>query len=295
MGEVAGLVLSAVGLAACFDSCLSAFNYVDSGTKYGKDYQKAALKISILQLRLSRWKESVWFVDDASIGVHFSAQVATREEVARVAELLAEIQNALEDAQHVSRRYKLKESIIHPDTEQTTMDELTAQARDLAIRRQGHASIGQKARWALHDRKKLDRLVEDLESYITSLVNLFPAIDMKQRQLAKTDALELVQRPALELSRDEKTTPPSTILQDATFQTDRVLYKEVQINIDIAKSGHTYEDMEVGDEVKAKFGNEIAADHKFTGPGHNYKNIRATGKATVLYGDSYGMRSIFDT
>lgn len=295
MGEVAGLVLGAAGLAACFDSCLSAFNYIDSATKYGKDYQKAALKISLLQLRLSRWKESVCFIEDEAIGTQLAGQVATREQTIQVEELLGEIQHAFEDAQNASKRYRLKEATTKPDTEQLTMDELTARARNMAIRRQKHTSIRQKARWALHDRKKMDRLVEDLGSYVTSLVELFPSIATTQLRLATKDASDLVPSSDLINLKDGRTAPPGAIVREASFDTDTTLCEAVQRNIEVARTGHSYENIEIGDEVRAKFGNEIATGHMVNGPGHSYKNIKATGKAIVQYGDSYGMKSIFDT
>ena len=48
MAELAGLVIGGAGLATLFDSCMNAFQYVDSAAAYGKDYQKAALRISPL-------------------------------------------------------------------------------------------------------------------------------------------------------------------------------------------------------------------------------------------------------
>lgn len=35
--ETAGLVIGGLGLAALFDTCMSAFEYIDTGRNYGKD------------------------------------------------------------------------------------------------------------------------------------------------------------------------------------------------------------------------------------------------------------------
>lgn len=59
-------MIGGVGLLTLFDSCMNGFEYVDSAAAYGKDYQQAALRISLLQLRFSRWSKNVTFVDDKS-------------------------------------------------------------------------------------------------------------------------------------------------------------------------------------------------------------------------------------
>jgi len=53
--EVAGVVIGSVSLAALLETCMSCFDYIDTGQKYGKDYQKFAIAMRGLELRLSRW------------------------------------------------------------------------------------------------------------------------------------------------------------------------------------------------------------------------------------------------
>ena len=46
-------------MAALVDGCMKTFDRIDSARTYGRDYGKASLKLSLLQLRLSRWAEGV--------------------------------------------------------------------------------------------------------------------------------------------------------------------------------------------------------------------------------------------
>ena len=63
MAEVAGLVVGDAGLAVSFESCIGVFERVESGANYGTEYEKAALRISLLELRLSRWAQNIRFAE----------------------------------------------------------------------------------------------------------------------------------------------------------------------------------------------------------------------------------------
>ena len=87
---------------------MSAFERIDSARKYGTEYEKTALKISIIQLRLSRWAESVQSVTSATT-------IGSAENGATAERLLAEIESELEQAEDRAKRYKLKEETTSPD------------------------------------------------------------------------------------------------------------------------------------------------------------------------------------
>jgi hypothetical protein len=57
MAEVAGLAIGGVALASLFDTCMRTFKRINAGKNCGRDYQEAALKITLLGNRLSRWED----------------------------------------------------------------------------------------------------------------------------------------------------------------------------------------------------------------------------------------------
>jgi hypothetical protein len=55
----AGLVIGAVSFAGLFTNCVDCFEYVQLGRSFGRDYQRALLRLDIVKLRLSRWTDAV--------------------------------------------------------------------------------------------------------------------------------------------------------------------------------------------------------------------------------------------
>lgn len=65
--DPASLVLGCAGLVTVFDSCMSAFEYFDTGRQYGEDYERAALRVQLLRLKLTRWRTCVYLVENSSL------------------------------------------------------------------------------------------------------------------------------------------------------------------------------------------------------------------------------------
>lgn len=285
MAEAAGLVIGGVGLLALFDTCMSAFEYIDAGRHYGKDYQKAALKLEVLQIQLSRWKSTVDIRDDLT-GISDKVQVATQDEVKTVEKLLGEINNDLEDARKTSKRYEL-ETLPPPDesAEAATLDAVTMRMRQLAVKRQKRSSFGQKTLWALRDNRKVSRLIEDLSEHVNSLVQLFPAVVPKQVELAVTDMTEVVQPSGVEEPDDEAL----NMLREASADVDPQLSAALQTLVD-AKGGYSFNNMTLLDHAKAVYGTYYADGQYVRGHKANatFNNVHARNHAVALYGDQIG-------
>ena len=133
MAEVAGLVIGGVSLASLFDSCMNAFDYIDSAKTYGKEYQKSAVKVSLLQLRLARWEESV----SAAASPGSALKIGTAQDGETAKDLLGEIATGIEDTEKVAKRYKLKQAPpLMDNNEAMSMEALVSRAKNLSIRRQ---------------------------------------------------------------------------------------------------------------------------------------------------------------
>lgn len=53
------LSVSVIALATIFDSALDCFKHVKVAKSFGSDYQTCVLRLQNIQLRLSRWGETV--------------------------------------------------------------------------------------------------------------------------------------------------------------------------------------------------------------------------------------------
>lgn len=281
---IASLVIGGVGLLSMFDSCVNAFNYVDAGRQYGTDYQRAAFQISLLQLRLTRWKKSVDIRENLD-GISDKVQRASDEEVASVKELLGHIQYDFEVAEESSKRYKLKNPPpAEQGTEAATLETLSNRVRDMSLRQQKSSSVIQKTRWALHDKKKFDRLVEDLGSNINSLVTLFPAVSEQQVQLAQTELGEIIQPSEIEEPEEAV-----RILRETSEGVDPQLVAAMQ-HASAAAGGYFYNRMTTEGQAQGQFGTYFAPGQYQKGHKGNatFNDVVATGSARAHYGDNVG-------
>jgi hypothetical protein len=289
MAEVAGLVIGGVGLAALFDTCMSTFEYVDTGRKYGVDYQKAALKVSVLELRLSRWGQQVRFSKAAG------GEDSTSEEVER---LLGEIQMNFEDAFEASKKYvmpKSKETGLQVEGS-GALESLGDTFRRLSLKRQNKTSLAKKARWALRDKKKLGRLIDDIKESIESLENLSSAISApspRQRQEVMKDVQELIQPAEIE-EPESATEPIIAVLKDITDGVDDQLREAVNVAAAQVATGDSYTNIFTSDKAKVILGDYVV--NGYNGPivtaaqRHPIimNGMRTTGSAKVIVGHSYG-------
>ncbi|EME41525.1 hypothetical protein DOTSEDRAFT_73817 [Dothistroma septosporum NZE10] len=281
--EPAGLAMGVVGVAALFDGCMSAFNYVESGKSFGKDYQKATLKIEILQLRLSRWGESVTRVDEPS-QLPAGVALASEQEHRTVEKLLGEILNELEDAERISSRYEPEPAANGYDSGCESIESLTVRTRELALTRQKKVSFGLKAKWALHHKGKLKNLIDSLDGNVKSLVELFPGAKQKQQQLARQEATALA-----ELAQDKEAV---LALKEASQELD----PDLDSALYTATSGHSFGTVFTSDTASIFAGNYVA--HGYTGPisnaQHRFENVQTSDQAKAFFGNQYGGKHIFD-
>lgn len=292
MSELAGLVIGHAGLLALFESCMSAFESVDSGRAYGREYQKAALQIALLQLRLSRWKQTVDIREDLT-GVSAQLQVAKPIEVEIVRLLLSRIHNDLETAERSSKRFAL-ESI--PQAEEgtkdaATMNELSHQVRKVALSRQRGSSFGQKQRWALQDKRTFKLLIEKLERSIEELASLFPGTSKRQTELAAAEVTEIIEPDSL-LQSEEAV----TALQESSRGIDEQMVEAVE-RMAATQDRFSFKNMVVEQNARALFGNYFGdgmptsrSASNAVGPSSGYIDITATarGRSRVHYGENIG-------
>lgn len=287
MAEVAGLVIGGVGLAALFSTCMETFEYVESGSNYGKAYQKSALRLTLLRLRLSRWGETVKFIDEPTGGRYEELPVASDKDSKKVNWLLGEIHASLEDAERAAKRYECEQPAADGDTRVAA---ITEKVRTMAIRRQKSSSFVQKARWALHDEKKFGKVIGELSEFITNLTELFPATKPIQEQLASADAAEVISPSEI---KDPSEVVGIAYVDEATTEVDPMLKQAMQEKMP-AERRHAFNKVMSKGRATVINGDEVAAGAQVNGYGHDYNGVYADGYSQVLNGNRYGGRSILD-
>lgn len=289
-----------------FDAAVNAFDRVETGKAYGKDYQEAALSLATLQLRLARWGNTIKIVDDASQETS-GLPVAPAEDTEVFEDLLGSIARNFEDAEKVAKRHKLKATSTvqsSPADGSNTIDELEKKVRGLTLQRQRSSSVGQKARWVFHDKKYFGEIITSLTRQVTEVIELFPA-DVYQ---AQQQALEkYAQDDAQQLSKATEVIQPSEIeepedaavaLLKATERVDPQL-KDLLGKIAEQKTGHRFGKLTMQDKARAIQGLQVTGDYRgptniTDGHSHSYGDVNMSGESRIQQGTILGGKSIWD-
>jgi hypothetical protein len=279
MAEVAGLVIGGVSLAGLFTCCVDCFEYVQIGRQFGDRYGRCLLDTRVLKLRLSRWAAAVNKLQPA----------ASKENIETVKEILGDIINLFAEAEKISKDFDTKvkssgkQSLVPFDT--TELEPETAaisqKLQQLALDRQGRTSFVKKTEWALYKHRQFDDLIEDVTKHVESLEALF-ALESFLQPLRQEDAQVVGNGPVIEL------------LEESVEETDPIFGKVVAEVVQA--KGHVYRGNKAGDDAQAQYGDQVASGFQGTAAGgdHEYQQNEASQRAKVLYGNSYGGKSVFD-
>ena len=197
--EPAGLTVGVLAIAGLFNNAVDCFEYVQIGRNFGQGFQTGLLKLDGARLRLSRWGQSVGLSgeleDEQSLPQAFESAYDTN----KAEQMLGQILELFADAEGISAKFKTwggraeQDLLIHDtqmDLEPAALS-LHNKMRDLSIKRQNQTRLRQKAKWALYEEKHFKRLIEDITSLVSDLIELFPAAQASQKQICKAEVAEM--------------------------------------------------------------------------------------------------------
>jgi hypothetical protein len=191
--DVAGLVL---GVVSVWSTCVEVFELVDSGKKYGLDYELLRVKLEVERIRLLAWGEAVGLSEvengRPSPDARFN-QENVRNTVLRV---LGCIQHMFEHTEKLQENYGLRPTTPSPMDQQVN-EERPSQSqlilgsifkrayenlRRSAKDRQRATPIKHKTLWVVHDKKKFQKMVTEIKGFNDNLTSLFPNAKSKTVQ-----------------------------------------------------------------------------------------------------------------
>ncbi|KAJ5819551.1 hypothetical protein N7474_005142 [Penicillium riverlandense] len=226
----AGLVLGAASLATLFKTCLDLYDAIESGRNLGTDYKILVTKVGVERVRLALWGSLVGLYDlpkdedsrGDGVTEHYDV-LDSRFDDPRVASAVADILNCMrrlfEDSGSLVRKYGLQElasdevavlTIENPV--KMTFKKTYACLQASASRIQKQTPLVAAARWAVKDKKKFGRFVNDLRGFNDSLTLLFPDVEENTRTTMITeikestdlDSLQLVENAVSDLAGGEE-------------------------------------------------------------------------------------------
>jgi hypothetical protein len=198
MTDVAGLVISVVG---AWKVCVQVFDIVDSGKKYGMDYELLRVKLEVERIRLLAWGDAVG-LNEVEHGRPSQDNRLNREDVrGTVLRILGCIHHVFEHSERLQETYGLRPTmptiLEEPDNDgpptqsqlilgtifKRAYDSLRRSAKD----RQRTTPLKKKTIWAVHDKKKFQAMVSEIKGFNDNLESLFPDVKSKTAILIRND------------------------------------------------------------------------------------------------------------
>ncbi|KAH7161759.1 prion-inhibition and propagation-domain-containing protein [Dactylonectria macrodidyma] len=188
MAEAAGLAVGIIGLSGLFNNAVDCFEYVQIGRSLGRDFQTSLLRLDVARLQLTRWGESMGLGSALDEVQSLFPTRLSSTEVPLAERLLGQILDLFTEAERASNRTQNASSsqtslAAHYST--ADLDGVPASLHQrmhgIAIRRQGTAGLREKVKWALHGKKQLSRLIEDIHDLVNELMDLHPDLDGQRR------------------------------------------------------------------------------------------------------------------
>ncbi|KAI8628106.1 prion-inhibition and propagation-domain-containing protein [Xylariaceae sp. FL1651] len=295
MAEVFGIISGAVGIASVFSTCVECFDYIQIGRRFGKDFQTELLTLSLLKLRLSRWGEAVHVYEDPQLG----RPEATKAEIAVAKDTLYQILVLFADSEKVSTKYRLTAqpgedlSALSGSDLEAKLGALDNRMRQLAAKRQKHASFAKITRWALYDKEHYARLVEGITKLIEGLEQAFPALDART-SLVQRDVEEIIQG---ENGKKEEQGAALKLLQELATGIDNVV--KAQTPVVATSHGISITSLVVQGNARVRDGDFVSSswagksDLPQSGTSIAIGSIQAGENSRVMNGNTYADKDSF--
>ncbi|KAH0429859.1 small s protein [Colletotrichum camelliae] len=301
--EAAGLALGIVSLAGSisgsFISIIQCFEYVQLSRGFGRDFEKAQIRLGALKLRLTRLGVALGVLPEPETGRLL--RLSTNQEKATQAKRL--VDSVLQDIREIeqkSKRYadsrgsavSSDQTAAEPsDTRCTSQWQAwSCQANDIISTRLEGTSWTKRAKWACYEKRHFDTLLADISDVLGNLEALFPEAMEAQRSLCTTE-VEWLRKTS------QGTASLRLFYAAITENSDAVLTQAVREAIASEGTGHKYsfteasEDSVViqGDYISEGFSGYVPPNRR----GHSYGVTIVTGGTKLVQGDAYGSGMFF--
>ena len=253
MADVSGLVIGAVALASLFTTCIELFDYFELGKNYAYDHQLAITKLTLLRARLAGWGLSLNINSPGQENSGLRRSWPDQRDV--VGRSLFGIKDIFENASLLVDKYKLtpRHSRTLKAVQPQASDVLIPATVDQPVKSATSTNwlhLRKRTKWAIHDKQKFDRFIDDLSFLIQNLEKVTDRIGVSNDLAAKVKVSRSPQRSQLSLVqiRDSST----TLLPDS--HTSQLLERrEVRSYEMDRKSGQLSEASKVAAAMNASF------------------------------------------
>ena len=198
--DVTGLTASLVALAGLFTTCVECWDYIESARVFSRDYEILTTQLDIEKTRFLIWGEVVGLLqhDQRKQAANLKWPIVQKN----ITRILNCIQTIFTDTDALTSRYglRLTDSLPLPSNSSKLGSKQVSKFRETYQQFQARVNGGQsqtgllrKTRWAIHDRAKFGRLVDDLKQLITGLkeISSTGATNMQEYEIFHDEMEEL--------------------------------------------------------------------------------------------------------
>lgn len=289
MAEIFGVVSGALGVAALFETCVTCFEYIQLGRRFGEDYERCQLRLDIARARLGRWGEAVRINEDP----RFQATTEPVDKSVQLAQsILEEIALLFQSASKTSKRYELRADegdlvLLEPKKMKPVGRALHDKLSNLSYWRQKRTSMAKKVAWALYEGKTLEKMVDDVAGFIDELEKAFP-VEVRCRQLARLEIEEVEDEASLNVLKNSAEGIDPALLDAATQKIEAIAGRNAAKEIKtedraMVQLGNVFTDGALVREITVKDQTVNVVE-----------TVVATGDSGVQVGNVFGGRSIWD-
>jgi Prion-inhibition and propagation len=218
--NVAGLV---IGVVSLWKTCVEIFEVIDSGRKYGMEYEILRVKLEVERIRLVTWGNALGLSEVEHGRPTLHARLNQDDVRDAVLRLLGCIQHVFENTERLQGSYGLRPVTPTPhnagDEGRPTQSQLILgpifkrsykTLLELARYRQNSTPLHKKTIWAIHNKKKFGEMISEIKGFNDNLESLFPDIkgytfeDMRNEinQSEDIDALQSLEEATMNQHED---------------------------------------------------------------------------------------------
>lgn len=179
MSEVAGLALGAVALVSLFSTCVELMDLFELAKEQAEDLKLASLKLGLLQMRLTSWGKGMKFDGSATDHENHVFEKHWTRDWNAIGRSLAGIHAIFGNASTLSQKYEL---VPFGQSPYSTPSCVSPRSKNRWYKRRSRqtesTTLRQKTVWAVRDKKKLDRLISDIDFLISNLEKIGWRLEM---------------------------------------------------------------------------------------------------------------------
>lgn len=197
----------ALGVAALFSTCVESFDIIVRSREFGNDFDLLCTQLSLVQIRLKVWGESLGLVPENGIAKPYACNILLDHPDVRpsIERALFHLHRLLSEADVVTSRYDPEGGweAEEPVSKGLTVFQKSFDLFKQRIRRnQKKKSTWKVTRWAIHDLEKFKALIANIKDLIEALEGItIPLGSLWQHQqllaqevslVSETDSLRLL-------------------------------------------------------------------------------------------------------